>query len=95
MRPSRTVVVLLLIVPGSLLAHDLFLKLPDFFVAPETVVKATVLNGTLRPGRVNPSARPEARRQGVQRVSQGRRLGPHAGTSRMCALAPMASHASS
>ena len=46
MRRTLTVVGLLLAVSGSLLAHDLFLKLTDYFVAPETTVKVTVLNGT-------------------------------------------------
>ncbi|MEP7344335.1 MAG: DUF4198 domain-containing protein [Gemmatimonadaceae bacterium] len=46
MRRSLTVVALLLSVSGSLLAHDLFLKLTDYFVSPNTAVKVAVLNGT-------------------------------------------------
>jgi uncharacterized GH25 family protein len=46
MRRTLTVVVLLLSISGSLLAHDLFLKLTDYFVAPQKSVKVAVLNGT-------------------------------------------------
>lgn len=46
MRRALTVVFLLLAISPSLLAHDLFLKLTDYFVSPDKSVKVAVLNGT-------------------------------------------------
>jgi len=41
-----TVAVLLMISAAVLLAHDLFLKLDNYFVPPNTAVRVAVLNGT-------------------------------------------------
>jgi len=41
-----TVAMLLMISAAALMAHDLFLKLDNYFVAPNTAVRVAVLNGT-------------------------------------------------
>ncbi len=47
MRPTRLLVpALLLAASGTLAAHDLFLKLGDYFVRPGAAVRITALNGT-------------------------------------------------
>jgi len=46
MRRTLTVTTLLLIIAGPLLAHDLFLKLSDYYLPPNQPVKVAVLNGT-------------------------------------------------
>lgn len=45
---SRIAIILCLVVGGAslLYAHDLFLKLDSYFLAPDTSVRITVLNGT-------------------------------------------------
>ena len=51
-----TVTILLMISAAALLAHDLFLKLDNYFVPPNTAVRVAVLNGTFskREGAVAP-----------------------------------------
>jgi len=47
MRKQFVVVAMLLMISAAvLLAHDLFLKLDNYFVAPNTAVRVAVLNGT-------------------------------------------------